>query len=155
MTNEEIPPQIETQELPQECARFRFIAWGAHFANLLIIMGIFAFTAVSPDTYGYRGVFLLGLCGPVVIGLSALGLICTIKSFRISKQASKHVALFSTSILGLVVGTCLSLILAVIWSEHQSSVSSALTHRSTRTLPLRVTVRSFRAASAAPVNSIR
>ena len=30
-----------------------------------------------------------------------------------------------------------------------------LTHRSTRTLPLRVTVRSFRAATAAPVNSIR
>ena len=30
-----------------------------------------------------------------------------------------------------------------------------LTGRSTRTLPLRVTVRSFRAATAAPVNSIR
>ncbi len=29
-----------------------------------------------------------------------------------------------------------------------------LTNRSTRTLPLRVTVRSFRAATAAPVNSI-
>jgi len=42
-----------------------------------------------------------------------------------------------------------------LWVLHLPDFPQRLTGRSTRTLPLRGTVRPFRAAQAAPVNSVR